>query len=44
VMDNGVREALTTMVSSSGFEVSVALNTGVAVHARAAPINSLANT
>jgi hypothetical protein len=43
-MDIGVREALTTMVSSAGSEVSAALNEGVAAHASAAPKNNLANT
>jgi hypothetical protein len=43
-MGHGVREALTTMVSSAGSEVSAAPNTGIAAHANAAPMNSFADT
>jgi hypothetical protein len=41
-MDSGVREAVTSMVSRASVE-GWALNPEAAVHARAAPMNSLAN-
>jgi hypothetical protein len=43
-MDIGVREALTTMVSSAWSDGSAARSIGIAAHANAAPMSSFANT